>query len=436
MKLPIVLTFVILVAGSLWGVRENTYLTRMREKHREVTREAAELGISAGSAESAVVTRAGRRPREDAERKGREFAERLVAFAKEMKAREEGGEVPDDAIKKRIELMDDLLSLKGDGLKALIAELRNRSDLDDEMRQGMLSFSIMMLSVQNPEAALALFTESSDMLGDHPMSKHALSSALKQWAKDQPLAALEWIKKNATKHPELVTDDAKQAVIAGAASSDFGLALQLIGELDVSPESVMRRIAQTANTPERQTELLRAIRKAAADAPDKEAGEKLSSNGLRSLLSSVAETGFENATKWMESADLAASEAAMVVRELNYHRTKSDTGRWLDWMAARPVGEDSKNATQNLIRNWTEKDYQAAGTWLADSPAGPLKETATISYLETVAPYDPEVAAQWAATLPDGKRNASMRNIYESLKRKDAAAADAFAERHGVDVKK
>ena len=65
------------------------------------------------------------------------------------------------------------------------------------------------------------------------------------------------------------------------------------------------------------------------------------------------------------------------------------------------------------------------------APAGPIKEIATISYLETVAPYDPEVAAQWAATLSADMRASSMRNIYESLKRKDEAAAEDFATRHG-----
>ena len=166
-----------------------------------------------------------------------------------------------------MEMMDDLLSLKGDELKALIAELRSRSDMDDDMRQGMLSFSIMMLAQQHPEAALALFTESSDMLDDNPMSKHALTSALSQWAKDQPLAALEWIKKNATKHPDLVTDETRMAVIAGAARSDFGLALQLVGELKFPPDEsgVMSRIAQAAVTPEQQTEFLKALRKQAAE---------------------------------------------------------------------------------------------------------------------------------------------------------------------------
>ena len=85
MKLPLALTFVILVAGSLWGVRENRHLTKVREQHREVLREAAALGVSADSSKVAVVTKASRRPREDAARAGREFADRLVAFAKEMK---------------------------------------------------------------------------------------------------------------------------------------------------------------------------------------------------------------------------------------------------------------------------------------------------------------------------------------------------------------
>ena len=75
---------------------------------------------------------------------------------------------------------DRMLSLNGDELKILIAELRGRTDMDDEMRKGMIGFSIMMLAQEHPEKALAIFTESSDLLEDNPMREHVLSSSLTQ----------------------------------------------------------------------------------------------------------------------------------------------------------------------------------------------------------------------------------------------------------------
>lgn len=440
MKIPIILTLVILAAGSFWGVHENRKITNLREKHRLVLKEAAALGVPADLSKSFVPTKITKRPREDADLKVKGLTERLVAFAKEMKEMQTSGKPPDETGKKRImKMMDDMLSLNGDELKLLIAAMKSRTDMDDEMRQGMISFSIMMLVQQHPEAALALFTESSDMLGDNPMSKHALSSALSQWAKDQPLEALKWIKDNAEKHPDLVTDDTKAAVIAGAARNDFSLALQLIGELKVSVEKtqVMHRISQAATTPEQQSELLKALRKQAENSTDKKEGEKLLSSGLGSLFIQVAQTGYDKSMAWLESANPSAAETSDMAESLNYYHTKADTGKWLDWLSSPSLdGKKTENTTSNLVRQWTEQDYKAAGEWLAQAPAGPVKETATLSYLETIAPYEPEVAAQWAETLPAEKQKDAMGQIHQSLQRKDKAAAADFAARHGVEVKK
>ncbi len=132
--------------------------------------------------------------------------------------------------------------------------------------------------------------------------------------------------------------------------------------------------------------------------------------------------------EWLENAKLNPDETVKLADSLNYYQTKADTGKWLDWLASKKT----ENATQNLMRNWTQNDYKAAGEWLAQSPAGPTKEAATISYLETVASYDPEVAAQWAQTLPEAKQKGAMSNIHSQLERKDKAAAEDFAKRHGI----
>jgi hypothetical protein len=436
MKLPLVLTCIILAAGSFWGVHETRVLTKLREKHRLVVQEATALGVSADASKSPTQTKVTKRQREDSNRKARDFSNKLVAFAKEMKEMETSGQPPDADMQKRImEMVDGMLSLNAEELKILIADLRGRSELDDEMRKNMIGFSIMMLAQQHPQTALAIFTESSDMLDKDGMSAHVLSSALSQWAKDQPLAALEWIKKNAEKHPDLVKDDAKVAVITGAAQTDFGLAFQLAAELKLPADdgSMLRRMIDSANTPERQNEFLAALRKQASNTTDKEQAEKLMQSGLGGLFSKVSESGYEKTIAWMESANLSAGETADMADRLNYHSTKADTGKWLDWMSSQGVNsEKTRIRTQNLVRQWTQNDYKAAGGWLAKSPASPLKETATMAYLETVAPYDPDVAAQWAQTLTGDGKGKAMRNIYETLKQKDQAAAAEFAKRHGI----
>ena len=436
MKLPLALTFIILVAASFWGVHENRVLTTLREKHQQVIREATALGVSTDASKSVTQTKATKRQREDSSRKVKDFSNTLVAFAKEMKEMEKSGKQPDAEMQKRImEMVDGMLSLNGGELKLLIAEMRGRTDLDDEMRKNMIGFSIMMLAQQHPETALALFTESSDLMKDNPMSKHVLSSSLTQWAKDQPLAALEWIKKNAKNHPDLVTDDAKRAVISGAAEKDYGLAFQLADELKLSAndDSILPVMVRSANTPERQAEFLAAIRKQAASMTDKSESDKLMKSGVSGLFAQVSESGYDKAMEWMKTANLSADETSNLADGLNYHTVKAETGKWLDWVSSNSSDANkSENTTRNLVRNWTSNDYKAAGEWLAKTPAGPLKETATMSYLETVAPYDPDVAAQWAETLTGEKKTNAIKNIHGILTHKDKAAAEEFAKRHGL----
>jgi hypothetical protein len=437
MKLPLTLTVIILVAGSFWGAREHSVLTTLRERHRQVVADAAALGVSADASQPFSPTKVSKREREDSNRKVKDFADKLVAFAKQMEEMEKSGEEPDQEQQKRImDMIDGMLSLNGDELKLLIAEMRGRTDISDEMRKNMIGFSVIMLAQQHPQTALALFTESSDLMEDNPMSKHVLSSALTQWAKDQPLAAVEWIKKNSEKHKDLVTDDAKEAVIAGAAKNDFSLAFQLADELKLNEDktSVISKLLQSANTPERQAELLAAIRKQAAAMTDKKKADKLLNDGVSQLLSKVSVSGFHESMEWLKTANLSADETASLSSGLHYHQTKADTGKWLDWLATQSTdGGHTKDTTRNLVRNWTEQDYKAAGEWLSKSPAGPLKETATLSYLETVAPYDPDVAEQWAGTLPADKKTEAIMHIYVALQQKDNAAAEDFAKRHGIE---
>jgi hypothetical protein len=437
MKPPLISTLVILAVGIVWGVRENQRLATLREQHRLLTQHAAAHGIPVDPASPFVLTNSGKRPHADGGRKAKAVADLVVAFDKEMMEILGSGQRLDAAAQQRImEWLDGLLSLNGGEFRILFDELRNRDDMDDRMKQGMVPFSIEMLAELHPQAALALFTESSDLLDENPRLKHMLPSALSHLAKDQPLAALEWIKNNAEKYPELVTDEARRAVIAGAALSDFGLALQLIGELGVSADKggLMLQISQAAVTPERRTDFLTALRQQVAASPDQAEAGKLYAAGLRNLLDRVAESGYDPAMAWLETAGLPVAESAGLMENLSYRQTKAETGKWLDWMATQPVKDSqSDSTTRDLVRNWTQNDYRAAGEWLTQAPAGPLKEAATLSYLETIAPYEPEVAAQWATTLPADRQKDALQTIYQKLGTKDKAAAADFATRHGLE---
>jgi hypothetical protein len=86
-----------------------------------------------------------------------------------------------------------------------------------------------------------------------------------------------------------------------------------------------------------------------------------------------------------------------------------------------------------MVRNWTQKDYAAAGKWLITVPDGPTKNAAVRSYAETISEYEPQTAAQWALTLPAGRdRENTLRKIYQHWPKEDAAAKAIFAKDYGI----
>ncbi len=420
--------------GIGWGVREEWVFAKVREQHRLVLLEARALGIPPGRPSEESAAARSKRQREDSIRGTKEFASKLIAFAKEMEEAETNGQEQGSGMQRRvIEMLDQLLSLKSDELRILIGELRGRTDLKDDMRKGMIGFCIMSLSQDHPEKALEIFTESSDLLAGNGMSEHVLSSALAEWAKDRPLAAVEWMKKNASRFPDLINDVAKRGVISGAASKDFGLAFQLAAELKLPvDDSLLPIMARAAGTSEKQKELLAAIRKQAAGMADGSEAAEFVQKGVARLFSHVSQSGYDSAMDWLKSANLSEQETNGIAVDIEYQRTRADTGKWLDWIGGRNESTVSQDVTRRLVRDWTRNDYKAAGEWLAAAPAGSNKEAAVMSYAETVAPYDPEVAAQWAATLDGNKKDETLKRIHSALQNKDKAAAEDFAKRHGL----
>ena len=250
---PYALTFLILAVGSLWGWRESKHITTLREHYAEVLQVAKSLGVDVAGTPSpgtrAIVSSGAQRNNEDSHAKAKEFADRLATIAKELKEAQKTGARPGEDIQKRImEIVDGVFSLTGKELKMLVAELKDRTDMDEQTKHEVLGFSLMALSQQHPETALAMLAESSDLLKGDPQRQFLLTTALSRLATEQPSAALDWIKQNGDKYPDLNIDQARQAVISGAAQKDFALAFQLMDELKLPVNtSNIQQIVQAPN---------------------------------------------------------------------------------------------------------------------------------------------------------------------------------------------
>lgn len=436
MKISIALSLLILALGSVLGWQELQRQATVRVDRDKRAAETAKVGtpLDPTQKEGGVRTTKREQQHEDKGADTKITAAEVIRFVTEMEALEKKGGSPDEAMQQKInEFKDQMKALNPAQLKSLIAEVRANKDLTDQSREGIIGLAIMTLANDDPQAALALFTESSDRLKKEGAIKAAMSTALAKWAKDDPSAALGWVRANSTKFPDLVDDNTKSGIIAGAAENDPKLAFQLIAQLGLKDaEQAIRNIVNAPKNSEERTATLTALRAYLATLPAGEMRDNASKNALRTLAQDAVGDGFEAGSKWIASAgpDL---EWLVESSGLFSRFYREESGQWIEWIGVNLSVEKSKYGISKMVRNWTENDYEAAGKWLAATPAGPTKTIAIRSYAETVASYEPETAAQWAMTLPPGQdREETLQNIYQKWPANDEAAKEAFKKLHGI----
>jgi len=365
------------------------------------------------------------------------MGDEIVAFAKEMELREQDGSSEDAGFQKRsMEMLERLMALDADQLKAVIARLREDAGLSEETRENMILFSVLVLGEAHPAAALALFAESADLLLESDLAPHLIGSALSRLAKDDPQAALRWIEKHGSEVPDLDRDDLKNGVLAGVAENDPKLAFKLMGELGLEENSgAIDAIVSIATNPEQRAAILSACRDHLITMQNEGEREAFREEALAGLARSISGESFDSLTQWMTLQKLSPAEVDQFVAGFSYDTTGSETGRWIDWMAQSLPADKLDTRVGDLIGNWTQQDYLAAGKWLAAAADGPAKQAAVKSYAETVAEYEPQTAVQWALTLPAGEgRSSTLESIYQNWPSADAAGAAAFAAEHGIET--
>jgi hypothetical protein len=422
MKASLFISLLLLAAGGLLGWKQHGQLVSLRETHRLVVEEARALGLNP----DALLT-AGKPPpptkssREDPAAKiaeAKSFAKELIDFAKKMKERERSGELPDEKLQKQImETIGRFMDMNPAQIRAVIAEFKESTEVDDEMRRGMVSFAIMMLANDQPESAIALATESTGIKGMEDMLGHTVSTSLGKWAEKDPLAAMEWVRKNSEKHANLITEETKAAILAGAAKQDPKLALSMVNDLGLNEPRVADGLVRSARSAEERTALLQTLR----DGKDQ---NDLTKTTLSALGGQLTNDGFESSQAWLSSAKLSKDETLSVAQGISSWQAGPDSGKWIEWMDGKVPDDTLKQKTDELVQQWTRTDYKAAGEWIGTLKNGTAKNSAIKSFAKTVAPYEPEAATQWANSLPDGKERDELLETIGKTKKKDAPGGE------------
>ncbi len=434
MKVSIAVFILILLIAALIGVPGHQRLTTLRKSHAQLVAKATQLGISDDLANLANRVSNTKRKREDRDAAAKYFTGELIALAKELKFIEEKGSQPDKVQQMQIiELMDRIASLDSNQLKNHIAEILTAKDLKDEARQEIMEFAIKILSRDHPQAALALVTESLDVFGKGYLNPDVYVP-LGNWAKDDPLAAVEWLKSNGAKFPELMNGSNEYGLLSGIVPQNPKLAFELIGELGVEkPNPFIQEIMRATKTPEERNAALAALREHLVSVKDDKTRGAISAEALTNWSYSLATEGFDTNSQWLAGANFTAAELESFSIGMYKSDMSGDNGKWIEWLGEKLPPEKAKEQVRNHINYWTQRDYQAAGEWLVAAAPGPTKNTAIRSYAETVSEYEPTTAAQWALTLPPGEdRDATLKTIYQKWPKDDSPAKEAFKRQHGI----
>ena len=439
MKFSIASTLLILAIGGSLGLLNHRRAGILTERKQQLSAQAVSLGISPTNSGSTGENRLTKRQRDERQTHASSLLTDLIAFTAEMQRHEEGGEKPDAAFAKRtLEMVNRLIELNAAELHGIIAALRDDKSLPAGTRESLILYTMMLLAEEHPAKALALSAKSSDLLDNDAMRHQAVVSSLSSLAKQDPAAALAWLKKYAAKNPDIPDDELKQGILVSAAEKDPRLAFKLMAEMQMTdPSSAVQSLIHACDTPQQRTAILNALREHLASLPVGEERDSLFQESLETMGRSLTNEKFDSVSAWLSSAKLTPSETTQFAAGLSYFNTKEDTGRWIDWIGSHLPKDAVRENVDNLIGQWTQQDYLAAGKWLAAAPAGEAKNAAVSTYAVTVAEYEPQTAVQWALTLPAGDdRKSTLESIYQNWPKKDAPAAAAFAHQYGIDMNK
>ena len=431
MKISITVSALILAAAMAVGWKIDGRRDAARTDQSKLAAEAKRFGISVGGA---YPTRSTKRERVDREAEARQLTAEYIQL---NKLTENGGWLDEATQEAYIKCSARISALDVSSLKILITAVLVSRELEEKTRNERVAQLLgMALANKDPRATLEFAKEHSAALKDTKGVEYLISYSLGTWAKDDPQAAVEWMKNNAAEFPDAMKAQSLYNVLRSAAQKEPRLAFSLIAELELdyaNTHHAMHAIVTAAETDEQRNITLAALR----EYRDTHKSAKEISRAAEQMVGYFSQgfkkDGFDAANKWIAGANLTPKELDQLCGELSRNYRGEEHARWIEWMGATFPPGKCNQPIMDMIRCWTSQDYEAAGKWLASAPEGPARNTAIRGYAETVSLYDPETATQWAMTLPPGKdRDATLSNIHADWPQDDPAGKEAFATERGI----
>jgi hypothetical protein len=431
MRIQLIVSGIIIAIAAGLNRHFDERLTAASSERADLTEKAAEFGISA---ETNHPTRHAVRPGIEHAVDAHQFARDCIALMRKTR----NGEPQDEATKAAFgKIQATFPDLDATDWKIILTALLDAEDIDKEKRLPISRYWLReYLAKSHPHAALQFVKEHAAAFNDDEGVQAVVSDALAALAKNDPFAAVQWMRKNESEIPDAMKLHTKVAVIHAVANEDPEMAFSLLSELKLdysAAHSAMHTIVTSATTDDARNVTLAALRKFRdANKQDKELSNE--ANRMVGYFSSgFQETGIKGAKAWIAGANLTAAELSAFCDVLSRSYDGDEHAAWIEWMGTALPPHLNADPIMDMISRWTTEDYEAAGNWLRAAPDGPAKTAAVRSYALTVFKHDPETAMQWIHTLPPGKdRDSTLRNIHANWPKDDPAGAAAFAKEHAI----
>lgn len=427
----------ILVIGFLPGIYQQKRLSDLRVDYDGLSRQAEKYGVSTAGLDDSQGPRATKKQRDESEKKVKATSADIIRFAKELEEMRKNGGKPDADFQNRsMEVLAKLSELDPAQISAFIHLLREEPGLTASTQGSLIAYAILTLSDQNPEAAITLYAEASDLMRGRLLGSQILSASINNLARNDPERALQWLKSYGGKFGEDEADEMKRALLAGTAANHPDRAFKLVSELkfESASEAVNAIIASGHDNQGQRGALLDGLRSYLAGVKDADQRDEISANAMETFARTCDKENFDSLTEWLADEKLTEKEKTQFSAGLSWFTTKQDTGRWVEWMEGNLPAAELSEPVREIVGEWTQQDYVAAGQWLSKKQDGPGKTAAVQAYASAVAEYEPQIAVQWALTLPAGPaREATFREIYSNWPAKDPEGAAAFAREHGLE---
>jgi hypothetical protein len=442
-KTSILVSTILLTLGVAISWRDYRQLASARVSQSKLTAKLAEVGIRFDLPQPGEKVGIAKRQREKKEENHQESNSGLIALIREITAdlKSSGKLDPTTSAKLRV-FETRLKSLDTAQWRALLAEIQADKAFEDcgntnaILSSMMMKMGIYFRDSDQPQILLTLAKQFPALFKDNGKSLDYMSSNLVLWTREDPAAAIAWLRENHAIFPRLADSyDIMKKMLPTVAIKDPAMAFQLIDELGITPRKYAAfEIAIYAENAENRTAILSALQHYVSAMPEGEERNAVLSSGVTSLVESAMMQGFETGTEWISHAGITPEQFADVIDHVAYDGKFNSSSQWIDWLIPHLPEEQAAEHVGKLVTFWVKKDHKSAGEWISHNANGPVKNAAIHAYSYEVAAYEPTVAAQWAMTLPAGEnREKALKGVYENWLKTDAAGKEAFGKQHGFE---